>query len=281
MKALKKIDKLVRIVNEDIPKKRDGYSIIKVLCSGVCRTDVFVANGMIKIDEDLILGHEFCGRILQSDTFQKDAFVTANPLINGSFLGLNFNGSFSEYIQVPDDAIYILPEAMDIKLGAYIEPISASLAPLKALKDYTRDKKVAIFGTNRIAKLTQMILLTKGITSELIDVHNVKKYDYIIETIQTEESFEVMINSLNKNGVIIIKSRNPKKISINFNDILKKEISLISTYYVDFNEAIKFAEDNSHLFEDFFGAFYTLEEWENVFEQDKQGIKKYFFLIGK
>lgn len=281
MKALKKINKHVMVVNEDMPIKKDGYSIIKVLCSGICRTDVFVANGMIKIDKDLILGHEFCGRISQSETFQENAFVTVNPLIDENFLGLNLNGSFSEYIQVPDNAIYLLPETMDIKLGAYIEPISASLAPLKALKDYTIEKRVAIFGNNRIAKLTQAILLTKGIPSELIDIQNCNKYDYIIETIQTEESFDVMIKSLNKNGVIILKSRNPNKISVDFNEIIKKEISLISTYYVDFNEAIKFAEEHSNIFEDFFGELYTLEEWENVFEQDKQGIKKYFFLIGK
>jgi L-iditol 2-dehydrogenase len=285
MNVLKKIIKKDLSLEEvSMPESKEGFVLIKVVCSGICRTDIYAAEGVIHLAEDRILGHEFCGYVEKdSGDFKKGDFVTANPLIGDKFVGLDYDGSFSDYISLPSSSIYKLPHSMSMFLGAYIEPIAASLAPLKALASYTEESSVGILGKNRIAKLTQSILLRKGIVSEIFELNDdsEKKFDFIIETIQSEESFDLMISKMNKNGTIILKSRNPNKVKINFNEVLKKEISLVSTYYADFSEAIIFANYNNDLFEPFFGDTFSLSDWELAFKADKKGDKKYFFVMPK
>lgn len=278
MKALIK-DKELQLKNIKKPTLKNDEVLIKVAMAGICRTDQYVGDGTIKIHKPTIIGHEFCGFIEDdpSDTFKKGSLVTVNPLLpDYTFIGIDHHGCFSEYIAIPKSQVFEIPTS-NLKLAAYIEPIAASLAPLKS----NLSGIIHIYGTNRIAKLTALILELEGFSTILIEPNTLpsNSCETIIETIMSEESMEEIQKLLKPNGKLILKSRFPNKIFINLYEFVKKDISIDSVYYYDFQKSINFALKHESLFTDFFGNDYSLECFEQAFIENFKATKKIFFKV--
>lgn len=271
--GLYKEKNLVPVLKKINVEARDGFSLVKVDLAGICRTDVYVAEGKI-YHKDVVLGHEFSGWVVDGE--HKGQYVCCNPIFpDNNMLGMDYDGCFAEYVLVPDYSVYPV-DGLDRRLCAYIEPIAASLAPLKA--NIKKDQKGAVYGKHRIGLLTHKIFEKAGYNVDNIgfDCDKFDYYDYVIETGALENDFNLISRLLVKNGKLIIKSRNPNSIPFNFYDYVKKEISIECCYYHDFNFAINFAKENQDLFLPLMGDIYKLKDWEKAFEEDKKGNKKIF-----
>lgn len=284
MKALVK-ESGKRAQLKEIPKPfvdKKGEVVVKVLMTGICRTDIYVAKGWITdVKDNLTLGHEFMGVVEESmsDKFKVGDVVACNPIFdNLKMFGVDYDGCFAEYIKVYDTKLYHA-EGVDEKFGAYVEPIAASLAPLKS-KLISKEGLGAVYGKNRIGELTYEIMKDAGYNVEWIDEkdknHPSEKYDYVVETFSQVEAFNEVIRILKREGVFIAKSRNPDSVQTNFYDIVRKEIIIQGLYYGDFEEAVEYAQNKTYLFEKLMGNVYSLEDWEKAFEENEKGQYKIF-----
>ena len=61
MLALIKGHSGVELRSTDPPKPGSGEVVVKVMCAGLCRTDVYVAQGLLGTESPRILGHECSG----------------------------------------------------------------------------------------------------------------------------------------------------------------------------------------------------------------------------
>lgn len=136
MKALQRRNNQLTLAQVPMPAAGPNEVLVKVLMAGICRTDQYVGNGTIPVQEPRTLGHEFCGIITQEcGDYKQGQMVTINPLFEDlSFVGIDHDGCFAEYAVIPVSQVYPI-NTTNLKLAAYIEPIAASLAPLKALSD--------------------------------------------------------------------------------------------------------------------------------------------------
>jgi L-iditol 2-dehydrogenase len=281
----------------------DNDVLIKVKTAGLCRTDIYVAEGKIQSHNPLILGHEFSGIIQEIgenvSNLKPGNRVTVNPQVpcgkcslcasgreaycqNSSFLGIHRQGAFAEYIAVPATTVHLLPENVDFKTGAYTEPLAASLAVLKA--NIEPNEKGLIYGDNRISHLTLKILKAYGFldvtihNSESSEELNADSYDFIIETLVTTEALNVMLQALRPGGKIIFKSRQYQPIALNVNQILKKEPIFHAVNYGSFEEALSLMASQQIDLNDIFGDEFEIEDFEKVFFASKQGeSRKLFF----
>tara|TARA_Y100001934_G_C12330453_1_gene764787 strand:+ start:51 stop:980 length:930 start_codon:yes stop_codon:yes gene_type:complete len=299
MKALLKEKGQVKIAQIGAPTgvARDEV-LIKVALTGICRTDIYVAQNIIQTD-DLVLGHEFSGTIEavgeDVDNFDLGERVCVFPFIYDNYtqkenflaskmLGLHTNGSFADYIAVPKECVYKLPDNVSFKMGAYMEPVCASMAVLKA--DINTKQKGMIIGENRIAQLTLRVLQAKGFENvtlfdpevndgvEILD----NSFDFIIETLATTEMMNLMVRAIKPKGTIILKSRQHKPVEIKVNDLVQKDITLKAVSYADFQDAIDLAASGALKVDDLLGETYPLEEYETVFELSQKGEAKKLFL---
>ncbi|NES98101.1 MAG: alcohol dehydrogenase catalytic domain-containing protein, partial [Desertifilum sp. SIO1I2] len=246
MKALVKDGPEVSV--QSLPKAQltsENEVLIQVKIAGLCRTDIYVAEGKIQSLNPLILGHEFSGIIQEVGknvrNLQPGNRVTVNPQIpcaqcslclsgkeaycqNSSFLGIHRQGAFAEYITVPASNVYLLPEAVDFKAGAYTEPLAASLAVLKANIQST--EKGLIYGDNRISQLTQKILKAYGFldvtlySGESNEELQTDFYVFINETFVNTEAFNAMLKALTPRGKIMFKSRQHQSLALTVSQIL-------------------------------------------------------------
>jgi len=307
MKALVKEGKNLAVKTWPNPTiQSDNDVLIRVVIAGICRTDIYVAQGSIQSQDPIIPGHEFSGII---ETLGKNVThlkigdrVAVMPVIacktceeclanhpsnclSSKMVGIDLNGAFAEFIIVPKESVYLINDNVSFQLAAYVEPIAAALAVLKA--DINPKQKGLIYGENRISLLIKKILQAKGFQNiQTFDPNNnllslkANSYDYVIESLATSKTLSEMIDLARHRGKIILKSRQHQSIAIDFMAAIKKEITFQAVNYGAFDEAIALVANNEIGFTSMFGKVYRLEDFKEAFDLSAENelLKRFFSL---
>ena len=273
MKAIVKNPKQVELITRNKPViTSDNDVLIQVAMAGLCRTDIYAAQGLIKVKESVILGHEFSGIVVaigeQVTHIKIGETVSVMPIfgteVNQKMLGVDLDGAFAEYILVPANYVYLIPPNLSFQEAAYLEPIAASLAVIKA--PIHQNQRGLIYGKNRIATLTKRILNLKGFKN--IEVYEPQQqnylpdhtYDFIIETVVTNDGFQEIVNALKYQGILLLKSRAFASVFLPIRTIVQKEIKIFGVYYGDFQEAIDLLSTEKLEVKDLFDITINLTE---------------------
>lgn len=281
MRSLVKASDGIHLKEYKMPELKKGFVRINVKEVGLCRTDLFVADGTIKVDQDIILGHEFSGIIVEtkSTLFKVNERVSVNPLFDIRFMGLDFDGCLRDFIDVPEEQV-IRAFDLDFKVSAYLEPVAASMAVLKVCHD--KKAKGAVFGYNRIAELTYIILKEEGYNIEWIDEKNItaqdNEYDYVIETLFNEVYLSKIIKLLKKEGTLVVKSRKKQLTGLVASDLVAKELTLRCVNYYDFNKTMEWLISHQNTISHLLGDSYPLDDWRNAFDEAYKGESKKIFI---
>jgi len=190
MKALM-IEKPKTISLKDVPYPRlnEDEVIVKVKKSGVCGTDLNIYKGDYNINYPIIPGHEFSGivdklgknvegikegdRVAVDPSYScgKCKFCLANRknlCIDFGGIGTTQPGGMAEYVSVPKEKIFILPDFMSYTEAAFVEPVACVLNALSRLKVKIGDK-ILLFGVGSMGLQLLQGLVHAG-ASELIVV---------------------------------------------------------------------------------------------------------------
>lgn len=291
-----------RLCVEDVaaPQRARADDVkISVTAAGICRTDVYVAQGKIAVAEPLILGHEFAGLVMEaaaSSGFGAGDAVTVVPLLNcgvchgcmtgracldQKFLGLHADGAFADEVVVPARNVRRVPDWLDPRRAAYSEPVAAALAPLNI--DLPRDGYGLVLGEGRIAELTHRILVKHGfVNTKNLSVDEAAdsdgRFDFAIETEATEKAFRVLLETLRPGGTAILKSRPARPVPFDVALAVKKNICLRAVSYGSFDDAIALLADTSWNIDDLLGDSFGLSQFENaLLAYESSGAVKTFF----
>ena len=139
------------LVIEDVPEPTPGPRdlVLEVKCCGICGSDLHAA-GAGGLPPGCIMGHEFAGEVVEvgaqaTGGFQRGDAVTAIPSIgcgtcaacmsgdpircpDVEITGLGqLPGAYARYVRVGSNETVRLPEAMDFRRGALVEPLAVGL----------------------------------------------------------------------------------------------------------------------------------------------------------
>lgn len=307
MKALVKEGKNLTVKTWPNPTiQSDDDVLIQVVVAGICRTDIYVAQGSIQSQDPVIPGHEFSGivetlgknvahlkigdhvavmPVIACKRCQECLANNSNNCLSTKMLGIDLNGAFAEFIIVPKESVYPINDNIPFPLAAYCEPIAAALAVLKA--DINPEQKGLIYGENRISLLIKKILQAKGFHNiQTFDPNNnllslkANSYDYVIESLATSKTLSEMIDLARYRGKIILKSRQHQAVAIDFIAAIKKEITFQAVNYGAFDEAITLITNNTVDFTSMFGKVYRLEDFKEAFDLSAENelLKRFFSL---
>lgn len=174
----------VRISEEPIPAVGDGDSLVRVEAVGLCGSDLhwFHSGGIgdAKLDQPLILGHEFAGVV---EGGELDGRVVAvdparpcyecrecdeghrNLCTHVKFAGHGRNdGGLRQYVSWPTSLLYPLPETLDSVDGALLEPLGVAIHAWDLAK-VRLAAQVAIVGCGPIGLLLIRLARAAGATS--------------------------------------------------------------------------------------------------------------------
>ncbi|MEM0223710.1 MAG: zinc-dependent dehydrogenase [Thermofilum sp.] len=198
MLALRLHDKKdLRLESVDLPRLEGPGAILRVKAAGICATDVkaYITGARTKLP--ITLGHEFAGEIVEASDEYREYIgrrVVVNPNIfcgrceyclrgehvlcpNRYTMGIDVDGSFAEYVMIPDRAFKVggvceIPSNLSYEEASLIEPLSACFRGQRKL-GIGPGEVVAIIGAGPIGlmhlKLAKAFGAAKVIMSEIDD----------------------------------------------------------------------------------------------------------------
>jgi len=147
------------------PKARENEAIIRVLYAGICSTDHGLISGMFPYVG--VIGHEFVGVVEDGPEFVAGQRVVGEIVAacrqcavcqqgrrshcpHRTVLGItNRNGAFAEYMTLPVENLYVVPESISTEIATFTEPLAAALQILEQV-NITPEDRVLVVGSGKL-----------------------------------------------------------------------------------------------------------------------------------
>ena len=179
--------KKIEVREFDIPAISDNEVLVKIEYCGICGSDAeFFEEGQIGtriVNYPLVLGHEASGEIVSVGTAVKNYEIGQKVVIepglpcghcefcrqgrynickNMKFLSCPPNdGLFCQYVAVPADTVFPLPDSMNTLTGALMEPLAVGMHAA-AIGRVEAPKTVIILGAGCIGLCTLLCCKHRG-----------------------------------------------------------------------------------------------------------------------
>lgn len=175
----------VEFIDMPEPRAEPGHVVIEVHNAGVCGTDIHILKSEYLVKPPVILGHEFCGGIVQVGSgvahLRVGDRVTVNPsagrlcghcrycrigapffCVDRAAVGSGMHGGFAKYCSVRQGIVFPLPENLDSETGALCEPFACALQAVVELTEIKPSEVVVVSGPGPIGIMCMMLAKTHG-----------------------------------------------------------------------------------------------------------------------
>lgn len=176
----------MQLQDRPMPQAAPGEVVLKIEAVGICGSDMHAWHGHDpRRKPGLVLGHEFVGRIVQSEApgFDVGTRWTGNPLItcgtcdycvqgrnnlcaNRTMVGMTRAGAYAEYMSIPAASLIAMPQDMPAGVGALTEPAATAWhavnLSLRVLARPLHECRVLVIGGGAIGMLAALLLRHLG-----------------------------------------------------------------------------------------------------------------------
>ena len=189
MRAIR-FDGALKLVDDAPVQRREGEALVQVISAGICNTDLEIVKGYAGFHG--ILGHEFVGRVVESD----DAALTGRRVVGEINVGCNEcdlclkgdsrhcgrrtvvgikgrDGAFAEFISLPARNLVSVPDALPDEAAVFAEPLAAACQILEQVP-INSSSSVTIIGDGKLAQAIIRVIAQTGCTPTVIGKHEHK-----------------------------------------------------------------------------------------------------------
>jgi len=302
MKAVMFIRKSINISEVDKPARNKGEALIKIKYAGICNTDLEILKGYMSYTG--VLGHEFAGVVVESD----DRGLIGKRVVgeinlgcgkclwclsgnkrhcsNRTVLGiLNKSGAMAEYLTLPDENLFVIPDAVSDQQAVFTEPIAAAFEILEQVH-IKPDERVLLLGDGKLGQLIARVLNAAGINVLVVgknenklmllesqQIHNILmdkfelcQFPVVIEATGSAGGFDLAMQCTEPKGTLVLKSTIAADTGMNFAPIVINEIKVIGSRCGPFAPALRALKDNRIQVEDLITNIFPVTESLKAFE---------------
>ena len=165
-----------------VPSPGPGEVLLRVRACGICGSDLHFYHGELPAVTTIPLGHEFAAEVAGVGEgvqgFAPGERVVVEPLKTcgecsscrtGRYnlcpkrliLGTFAPGGLAEYVAVPEDTLYLLPDGLDFELAALVEPLAVAVHGLHVV-GLSVGERVVVLGSGSIGALATLAARALG-----------------------------------------------------------------------------------------------------------------------
>lgn len=271
----------LRFVDLPEPQITENEVLMKVRKMGICGTDLHIYAGGMNVQAPLVLGHEFVGDIIKigsnvTNIKAGDRAVAEHLIGCGkcshclrgeknlcktpTIIGLNRQGALAEYIAIPSELMFKLPDELSYDEGVLIEPLSIAVYAVRKSGVDVGDQ-IAVVGQGPIGLLVDFVAKASGGTVIGFDKHDnrlayakdhgfiqkgfnitqegylnqfkkdvVDGADIVFEAVGSNTSAELAIELARAGGKVVILGVFEHDVMINMMNIVKKELQVFGSW---------------------------------------------------
>ncbi len=293
------------------PTPARGEALIRVKLAGICNTDYEITKGYMGYVG--VLGHEFVGVV--EDVNDDDKSLIGKRVVaeisygcddpecewcakknyrhcpNRHTLGIwKKDGCFAEYMTMPVNVLFEVPENVDDEQAVFVEPLAAACEITEQLH-IEPTQKVVVLGDGKLGLTTALTLNAQNLDVLLVGKHQnkldiaaaqgvktqllseftpEKKYDVVVEATGTASGFETSMSLTKPRGVLVLKSTVATGKELNLAPIVIDEITVLGSRCGQFTPALRLLENKRIDFTPFISGVYSIDDALEAFEANKQ-----------
>ena len=318
MKAVVFNDKEGLVLKTDYtkPVPQKGEALIKISMAGICNTDAEIIKGYMGYSG--VLGHEFVGVVEEVNDADK-SLIGKRVVAEISYgcekpdcpwcavknyrhcpdrhtIGIwRKDGCFAEYITLPTNILFEVPENVPDEQAVFVEPLAAACEITEQLH-IEPTHKVVVLGDGKLGLTTALTLNAQNLDVTLVGKHQNKldiakaqgvktmlldelkvsnNFDVVVEATGSVSGFETSLNLVKPQGVLVLKSTIATGKELNLAPIVINEITVLGSRCGQFGPALRLLKNNRIDFKPFISKIYSIDEAIKGFEanREKDSIK--------
>ncbi|WP_208340216.1 MDR/zinc-dependent alcohol dehydrogenase-like family protein [Aetokthonos hydrillicola] len=293
-----------------VPEPTQGEALVRVLCAGICNTDIELKRGYYPYSG--ILGHEFVGIVETGPQHLVNQRVVGEinaacgkcrfcrsgqptHCENRTVLGIvNRNGAFADYLCLPIENLHPVPDHVPTEVATFTEPLAAALEIQQQVAIHS-DDRVLVVGDGKLGQLVaQTLALTgcdllavgrhqdklanleaRGIKTGLVDAIVDRSFDISVDCTGNAEGFTLARRALRARGTLLLKSTYAGNLSVDASSLVVDEITLIGSRCGPFPAALDLLAQERVDVKPLIHAHYPLAQGIEAFERAQiKGVLK-------
>ncbi|GAB3557147.1 zinc-dependent alcohol dehydrogenase family protein [Spelaeicoccus albus] len=174
------------------PKPLPHEVVVEVARTGICGTDIHILAGeFAPTPYPIIPGHEFSGTVVARGSevpadLADGTRVAVDPSLycghcaycragrgnlceNWNAVGDTVDGAFAQYVSVPADNCYVMPDGMSFAQGAFVEPVSCAVHGVRRL-GVEAGERILILGAGSMGLVLTQLLNAAGAQVTVVDM---------------------------------------------------------------------------------------------------------------
>jgi len=260
------------------PSPVDGEVLVRVVCAGICETDLQLIKGYMGFRG--VLGHEFVG-IAESGPMAGRRVVgeincacwrcetcraglhTHCP--NRTVLGiLNHDGAFADLIAVPQRNLHAVPDSVPDEIAVFTEPVAAAFQ-IPVQITVRRTDRVVVLGDGRLGNLCAQVLshlsdyvllvgkhpeklsIVRGLgisTALVSEPADERAADIVVDCTGSETGLPTALRLVRPRGTIVLKTTVAGTQTLAWAPFVIDEIALVGSRCGPFDQALTALEQD-------------------------------------
>ena len=311
MKAIVFDNKLKLDNNYEKPVPKKGEALVRVKLAGICNTDYEITKGYMGYKG--VLGHEFVGVV--EDVNDEDKSLVGKRVVAEINYGCHDvncewcnkglvrhcpdrhtigiwkkDGCFAEYITLPTEVLFEVPENISDEQVVFVEPLAAACEILEQLH-IQPIQKILVQGDGKLGLTTALTLNAfnydvtlvgkhqnkldiakkQGVKTVLLDDLEIKpEWEFVVEATGSISGFETAMALTKPRGTLVLKSTVAGAKEFNLAPIVINEITVLGSRCGQFKPALKLLENDRIDFKPFISGIYSVDNAIEAFEKNKE-----------
>ncbi len=184
-----------------VPAPAKGEALIRVLCAGICNTDIEIVHGYMQFEG--VIGHEFVGIVEAANLDPTRNMLEAASLVGQRVAGeinaachrpecwycqrgmpthcpnrttqgiADRNGAFADYLTLPIENLHPVPDNVSDEEAVFVEPLAANFEMLEQVHIKPTDR-VIVLGDGKMGQLAAQVLALTGCEVIIVGKHDEK-----------------------------------------------------------------------------------------------------------
>jgi threonine dehydrogenase-like Zn-dependent dehydrogenase len=265
----------VSVRGERLPRRPEGFALIRLLYGGICNTDLELQRGYYGFRGTP--GHEFIGEVVESDDGRWIGQRVAGEINlacgkcewcarglgrhcpKRTVLGIvKQPGAFREFLTLPERNLRRVPREISSEQAVFVEPLAAACEILDQVR-IPRGTPVAVLGDGKLGLLASQVLQAHGaevhqygrhkeklriaeqagVSTEITKKLPVAKYEFVVEATGSSEGLRQAVQMTVARGTVVMKSTVHGLVSIDTAPVIVNEITLVGSRCGRFEPALK------------------------------------------
>jgi alcohol dehydrogenase len=302
----------VELRDEPRPHRPPGFALIRLLCAGICNTDLELQRGYYGFAGTP--GHEFVGEVVEADSvgWVGRRVVGEINLACGAcdwcrralgrhcprrtVLGIvNHPGAFREYLTLPERNLHALPDTLPTERAVFVEPLAAACEILDQVP-LPCSAGIGVLGDGKLGLLIALALNAYGHRVHQFGRHAEKlqiasragvateaiggalpemAYDWVVDATGSPEGLHQAVRMTRPRGTVILKSTLHGLVGVDTAPVIVNEITLVGSRCGRFEPAIDLLSRDLIPVEELISEQLPLAEAPRAFERAAQkGVLK-------